>query len=648
MKTLQFRLTIDGVDDETLVVREYQGFESVSDSTDAQGLPVYGYRYQIDFASRNAGLTADKVVDSSALLEVVCDGEVVQRVHGIVRNFSQGDTGYSHTFYSLTLVPALERLSLRHNSRIFQQLDVPEILSILLQEMHITDYAVTLQREYAKREFCVQYRETDLEFFHRLAAEEGLMYTFEHSDEKHILVITDNPQGFEQLSEPVPYNALSGGVFETPYISAMREHQQAEVSEVQLSDYSFKKPAYHLSQAESGREMAYQRDGYEHYDYPGRFKDDANGQALTRVRLESLRRDAHTADGQSNEARLQGGKRFDLTDHPDSRINRDWLVVNIAHQGTQPQALEEYGGSGATTYANQLTVIPADRMWQMLARTKPQIKGPMVATVVGPEGEEIYCDVHGRVKLQFPWDRYGNSDAHSSCWVRVSQGWAGAQYGVVAIPRIGHEVIVTFLNGDPDQPLVTGRTYPGTNTTPYPLPENKTKTVIRTETHQGDGFNELSFEDQSGSEQIYLHAQKDTDALVENDATEHVKQNRNLTIDHDRYSRIKANDHHTVSGEARTQIGQSQSLVIDGELHLKAGEVWVNESGTEIHIKAGEKVVLEAGNELTLSAGGSFVKVDPSGVSLSGAMVNLNSGGRAGDGSGFGGELPENPRILIE
>ncbi|ENN6812332.1 type VI secretion system tip protein VgrG, partial [Vibrio fluvialis] len=323
-----------------------------------------------------------------------------------------------------------------------------------------------------------------------------------------------------------------------------------------------------------------------------------------------------------------------------------WLVVRVTSQGTQPQALEEAGGNGATTYANQISLIPAHRTWRATPQAKPQVDGPMIATVVGPQGEEIFCDEHGRVKLHFPWDRYSNGDEHSSCWVRVSQGWAGSQYGMIAIPRIGHEVIVSFLNGDPDQPIVTGRTYHATNTAPYTLPDNKTKTVLRTETHQGQGYNELSLEDQAGSEQIYLHAQKDFDGLIENDHTRVIKHDKHLTVENDRFTQIKNNQHLTVGGESRESVTGNRTLMVEGSLHVKTGSVWVNESGTEVHIKAGQKVVIEAGSEITVKAGGSFVKVDPAGVHLSGAGVNLNSGGSPGSGSGFSGQAATLPGNL--
>ncbi|ENJ7186401.1 type VI secretion system tip protein VgrG [Vibrio fluvialis] len=650
MATLKYQFHVEGLEDDTLVVRGFDGQETLSsERMNGQLLneqPCHGFRYELELASRLANLTPDMVVDKVAELTLYRDDILVQRVNGIVRRFTQGDTGHHHTFYSLTLVPALERLSLRHNSRIFQLNTVPEILSILLQEMGINDYAFALTRDCAQREFCVQYRETDLDFFHRLAAEEGLVYSFIHEEDKHTLIFSDASESLPKLGEPIPYNTLAGGMIESPYISALSVHTQSEVSQTALQDYSFKKPTYSFAQQAVGTEMDYQQPDYEHFDAPGRYKDDVSGKAFSQIRLDYLRRNAHTATGKSNQPLLRPGVKFDLQEHLDDTLNRDWLVVRVTSQGTQPQALEEAGGNGATTYANQISLIPAHRTWRATPQAKPQVDGPMIATVVGPQGEEIFCDEHGRVKLHFPWDRYSNGDEHSSCWVRVSQGWAGSQYGMIAIPRIGHEVIVSFLNGDPDQPIVTGRTYHATNTAPYTLPDNKTKTVLRTETHQGQGYNELSLEDQAGSEQIYLHAQKDFDGLIENDHTRVIKHDKHLTVENDRFTQIKNNQHLTVGGESRESVTGNRTLMVEGSLHVKTGSVWVNESGTEVHIKAGQKVVIEAGSEITVKAGGSFVKVDPAGVHLSGAGVNLNSGGSPGSGSGFSGQAATLPGNL--
>ncbi|HAS3628773.1 TPA: type VI secretion system tip protein VgrG [Vibrio cholerae] len=646
MATLAYSIEVEGLEDETLVVRGFHGQESLSNSV-FLGQPCYGFRYEVQLASRVSNLTAEQMVDKRAELKLYRNSQLVQRVHGIVRAFSQGDIGHHHTFYELTLVPALERLSLRHNSRIFQKQTVPEILSILLQEMGINDYAFALKRDCVQREFCVQYRESDIDFLHRLAAEEGLVYSFVHEAGKHTLYFSDASDASDSLSklpEPIPYNALAGGTMDTPYIHGLTYRTQAEVSEVQLKDYSFKKPAYSFLQTVQGTELDYQQTRYQHFDAPGRYKDDVNGAAFSQICLDYLRRHAHTATGQSNEPLLRAGYKFDLQEHLDPAMNRDWVVVSINHQGEQPQALQEEGGSGATTYSNQFSLIPGHLHWRAETQPKPQVDGSMIATVVGPEGEEIFCDEHGRVKIHFPWDRYSNGNEQSSCWVRVSQGWAGSQYGFIAIPRIGHEVIVSFLNGDPDQPIITGRTYHATNTPPYTLPEHKTKTVLRTETHQGEGFNELSFEDQAGKEQIYLHAQKDFDGLIENDHTTVIRHDHHLTVENDQFTQIKHNQHLTVEGESRTLVKLDSSSEIGGSLQQKIGSKAIYDAGTEVHLKAGNKLVLEAGNELTIKAGGSFIKVDAGGVHVVGSAINLNSGGSAGSGSGYGGKMAELPQ----
>jgi type VI secretion system secreted protein VgrG len=272
--------------------------------------------------------------------------------------------------------------------------------------------------------------------------------------------------------------------------------------------------------------------------------------------------------------------------------------------------------------------------------------GPQMAIVTGPEGEEIHCDEHGRVKVRFPWDRYAANDEYSSAWLRVSQGWAGGQYGFIAIPRIGHEVIVSFLDGDPDQPIITGRTFHATNTPPYALPEHKTRTTLKTRTHKGEGSNELRFEDEADQEQIYLHAQKDLDLLTENNRTEVIKNDSHLTVDNHRKVQIKGNDHVTVDGEKRETVGGDCSQTIGGTFHQTSAQGTLSEAGTEVHHKAGSKVVLDAGAELTLSAGGSFLKLDPSGVTLSGPGININSGGSSGTGSGQGVVMAEMPRVI--
>ena len=637
---LQFTVKVGALPESTFVVAEFVLEEALNGP----------FQLSLELASPQPDVDFGAVLDQPCELLIWYNGELQRRVCGVVSDFAQGDSGFRRTRYQLLVQPALWRLSLRQNSRIFQAQKPDEILSILLQEHGITDYAFALKNEHVQREYCVQYRETDLDFVNRLAAEEGLFYFHEFEQGKHRIVFADDAAALTAGPE-LFFNLGNRSLEQGPYVRQFHYREAVRTSDVELKDYSFKTPAYGLSHKQRGAELSHQRDTYQHFDSPGRYKLDPSGKAFAQHRLDALRNDAITGQGRSNCAALLPGQTFSLTEHPNGTLNADWQIVRISHSGQQPQALEEEGGSGPTVYHNEFGVVKASTTWRARigspqAPFKPMVDGPQIATVVGPEGEEIYCDEYGRVKLQFPWDRYGSSNDQSSCWVRVSQGWAGGQYGMMTIPRIGHEVIVSFLEGDPDQPIITGRTYHATNRPPYELPANKTRTVLRTETHQGEGFNELRFEDQAGKEEIYIHGQKDLNWLIENDAAWHIKHDEHRDIDNERVTRIKANDHLTVNGEKRDHIKADYSFTVDASMHQKLGQSLLVQAGQEVHIKVGDKLVLEAGAEITLKGGGSFVKVDPSGIKLVGPAIKLNAGGSAGSGSGWAGKAPVVPKAV--
>ncbi|MBD3895600.1 type VI secretion system tip protein VgrG, partial [Halomonas sp. ML-15] len=568
---LQFTLALASDDSLDLAVIDFTLEESLSAP----------FRLEVEFASRASDLSPEAFLDRELTLTVWQDGEPLRRVHGIAAEFSRGDRGHRRTFYSLVIRPALWRLSLRHNSRIFQNVSPLTIINTLCEERGITDVAFAVTREPEAREYCVQYRETDLAFIQRLAAEEGLFYFHEFEDDvggAHRLIFADDPQMLTALGER-SYHSRAGGSAPTRHVRRLKHVARVAPASATLKDYSFKQPAYaplHEHVAGDLEEHA-QRDDYEHYDYPGRYKQDASGEPFTKIRLEALRHDALTAEANSDLPELAPGSRFTLSDHDADSLNRDWQVVRITHRGEQPQALEEDGvtqsdANGMTRYHNDVVLTPGDTAWRPEPTPKPRVDGPQVAFVVGPEGEEIHCDEHGRVKVQFPWDRYAEPDDTASAWIRVAQGWAGGGYGSIAIPRIGHEIIVSFLEGDPDQPLITGRTYHAVNTPPYELPAHKTRTVIRTQSHQGEGFNELRFEDQADQEQIWLHAQKDLELLTNNDRTEEIGNDSHLMVHHDRISEIDSDDHHSVHGQRHEHTEGSQHLIVQGTLHVKAGQ----------------------------------------------------------------------------
>ncbi len=453
---------------------------------------------RLELASTDPSIQAAEILEQPVDLVVWQDGEPLRRFTGVVNEFVRGDAGHRRTRYELIIQPPLWRLGLMHNSRIFQTQSTEAIARTLLEERGIIDSVFDLKRTPEQREYCVQHRESDLAFLERLAAEEGWHYRYEHgsvdAETQPALIIADHHGDAPKL-EPAEYNAKAGGSSRRPVVYRFRYEERVRVASVAMKDYTFKNPAYGLMHQHASGDLKHRED-YQHYDYPGRFKADASGQPFTEARLQSLRNDASTASGESNRPDFSVGAKVELKEHDSAGLNREWLLTEVTHTGSQPQALEEEGGSEPTTYHNQFNAIPADLTWIPQRAHRPLMDGPQIAIVTGPEGEEIHCDEYGRVKVRFPWDRYSKNDEHSSAWLRVSQGWAGGQYGFMALPRIGHEVIVSFLDGDPDQPIITGRTHHISNTPPYGLPEHKTRTTLKTKTHKGEGSNELRFEDE--------------------------------------------------------------------------------------------------------------------------------------------------------
>jgi type VI secretion system secreted protein VgrG len=364
-----------------------------------------------------------------------------------------------------------------------------------------------------------------------------------------------------------------------------------------------------------------------------------------RVRMEELIADRETAQARTDLIGLKSGHKFKLQKHPVSGQNREYLVTSV--NWSAAEGAYGSGGGGGNFFDCDFQCIPADCTYRPARSTPlPKIEGPQTATVCGPSGEEIYVDKHGRVKVQFHWDRYGKADAGSSCWIRVSQPWAGAGFGGMAIPRIGQEVIVECIEADPDRPIITGRVYNGAATPPYELPGNATRTTIKTNSSKGGGgFNELRFEDKKGQEQLFIHAERNRDLRVKKDNLEYIGENEHIMVKKDQFEKIDGDAHLKVGGEQNEQIGESYSLKTGMNIFQKAGMRVAQEAGTEVHIKGGMNVVVEAGMMVTLKASGSFITIGPSGVSISGPMVLINSGGAAGSGAGCS---PVAPKIAKE
>ncbi|EEZ9682250.1 type VI secretion system tip protein VgrG, partial [Escherichia coli] len=437
-------------------------------------------------------------------------------------------------------------------------------------------------------------------------------HAYKSTDQSLVLCDTVRhlPESFE-----IPWNPNTRTEVSTLCISQFRYSAQIRPSSVVTKDYTFKRPGWPGRFDQEGQYQDYQRTQYEVYDYPGRFKG-AHGQNFARWQMDGWRNNAEVARGTSRSPEIWPGRRIVLTGHPQANLNREWQVVASELHGEQPQAVPGRQGAG-TALENHFAVIPADRTWRPQPLLKPLVDGPQSAVVTGPAGEEIFCDEHGRVRVKFNWDRYNPADQDSSCWIRVAQAWAGTGFGHLAIPRVGQEVIVDFLNGDPDQPIIMGRTYHQENRTPGSLPGTKTQMTIRSKTYMGSGFNELKFDDATGREQVYIHAQKNMDTEVLNDRTTTVKHDHRETVKNDQTVTIQEGNRlltvekgHKITGVLKGSLSEDvfqDRGTIAGSVHVDA----VNNGGEGDGIQAYTAI-----KEILLAVEESKIALTPDGIQL--------------------------------
>lgn len=634
----QFALKILGISHDFQVL-SFKGREGINSP----------YAFDIELISDRPDFDYPALRDVPAFLEIDSGGT---GFHGLLYSAAQGESGRRMTRYRVTLVPQLQYLAHRHNQRIFQHQNVPDIIAAVLKDHGILSdqYRFKLSVTYEPREYCVQYDESDLHFINRLCEEEGIHYHFEHAATEHVLVFGDDQTSFARLPD-APYQQDSGMVADHRVVRAFSAQSNTRTSRVTRRDYNFETPRLLMEAAHKGDAS---RD-LEDYDYPGRFADRARGKHLSHRAVERHRADHHVAEGRSDITGLVCGHFMPLTEHPRADWNDLWLLTELVHEGRQPQVLEESITSAdegdpdfQQGYRNFFVATP----WSVnhrpaLRHPKRVISGSQTAVVTGPHGEEIHCDQYGRVRVQFHWDREGQGDDKTSCWLRVSSSWAGGRYGGIAIPRVGMEVLVSFLEGDPDQPLITGCLYHAVNEVPYELPAHKTRTVFKTlSSPGGGGYNELRIEDRKGEEQIYIHAQRDWDENIEHDQHVRVGNERHDTVEANSYTELRKEEHRTTFLDRRVELKADDHLTVAKAQHTRIGTGQYVSVGKEFHLSTGQKVVIDAGAELTIQAGGSFIKLDPGGVTIVGAQVKINSGGAPGRGPGAHPVRPGNSEAV--
>ena len=593
--------------------------------------------------------------------------------NGYVSEFVQTRRSGRLAHYRMEVVPWLWFLTRTSDCRIFQEKTVPDIIKQVFRDHGFTDFEDRLSESYRTWEYCVQYRETDFSFVSRLMEQEGIYYYFVHENGKHTLILADGPSSHEPCPghETIPFHIPQTALPEQTYIRDWVIRQQVQPGVWAQTDFNFKNPTQDL-QVKAKITRGHAQPDFEMFEYPGEYVEFAEGETCARSRIDEIHTEFEEVQGQTDVRGVCTGCTFGLTGHPRQDQARTYLVTSARYHARTDEYQTVGVGTGEPrgelTFDCTFTAIDqAQRFRSRRITPKPLIRGPQTAIVVGKAGEEIWTDEYGRVKVQFHWDRYSAADENSSCWIRVSQGWAGKRWGAMYIPRIGQEVIVEFLEGDPDRPIITGRVYNGAAMPPYDLPANKTRSTLKSNsTIGGGGFNEIRFEDKKGGEQVFIHAQRNEDERVLNDSFEWIGNDRHRIVkkkqyelvEEDKHLHVKLNQYEQVNETMHLHVGKDLFKLVDNDGHQhvknnlnvkvdntlsetvgmnfqqKVGMSHAVDAGMDMHLKAGMNIVIEAGLTITLKAGGGFIVVGPTGVTISGTPVLINSGGSAGSGAG--------------
>jgi len=592
------------------------------------------FQMEVDLLSDQTALDFNQLIGTTATVRLELSGGETRYFNGCISRLVQSESEGKYGCYRATLVPWTWLLTRTADCRIFQKKTVPDIIEEVFKAHEFKDYKLSLSGSYREWEYCVQYRETDFNFISRLMEQEGIYYFFEHADGVHTLVLADGSSAHSVFAgyESMIYRPPTAHQKErSESVSDWVIEKEVQSGAYALADFNFKTTvAPIVSNASIDRQ--HPASAFEIYDYPGEFDDRDEGEAYAKVRIQELQARHEVLRAQGTVRGACVGSKFQLEDHPrDDQNGRDYLITAVSCQASAPAY--ESGQDESPFFSSTFTAMPASEPFRSARVTpKPIIQGPQTAIVVGKKGEEIDSDEYGRVRVQFHWDRYGKVDENSSCWVRVSQAVAGKGWGAMSVPRIGQEVIVEFLEGDPDQPIITGRVYNAKATVPYPLPQNQTISTFKSSTSKGGaGFNEIRFEDKKGEEQIFIHGEKNQDIRIKNDCFEWIGNNRHLVIKKDQLESVENNRHEKVTNDHSEEIGKDRNLTVKGkEAKEVTGSHSFKVTGAVIeefkdnhsemvtkdyYLKA-ENVVIEGATNVTLKVGGTSIALAADGIAM--------------------------------
>ena len=656
----EYFLTLPECEEDELLIEAMTGHEGVSQL----------FNFSLQLLSGQDAIDPRKIIGKPAILRIetwdmdASGGE--RHWNGYVSRFAQtgrmpsaDDDGYPIYTYECDIVPWLWFLTQHEDCRIFQEKTVPQIIETIFGEFGYDDFKMEVGDGHPVLEYCTQYNETTFDFISRLIEREGIYYYFRHSEiageTRHIVVFTDHNRSNPALEpEEIPFHH-EGQAEGADAIRSLRRDEQMRTRKVTVHGWNYANKGVLSENTPTVLEIGVDRD-LERYRYPGEVKDAAFPKQWSQVAMEAEESSHLHYRGDGQVRLLTPGHTFILCNHDYAPYNSEYIVLSVVHQGRNNLT----ANAGASDYNNTFTLQPhGDTVYRAPLHTpRGLVRGPQTAIVVGPPGEEIYTDEHGRVKVRFHWDRNvpgrttNTQDDRATCWIRVAQMWAGNGYGTMYVPRIGMEVVVDFLEGDPDQPIILGSVYNGVNRPPLDLPSEATRSTTKTLSSKGGGgFNELRFEDKKGHEEIFVHAQKNLQVRTGNCKTEavgvnsdlHVGKNHTQSIDENaastvgmnetisiglnRMLTVGADEHRTIGANQQTTIGANHSLTVGAACDLTVGSQFATEAGVGIDMKAGAKLVLEAGAVISIKAGPSSIVLSAAGVQITGPMIYLNSGG---------------------
>ncbi|HTU65327.1 MAG TPA: type VI secretion system tip protein TssI/VgrG [Steroidobacteraceae bacterium] len=678
MPTTQAKRTIQitsPLGKDALLVSQFSGVEQLSTL----------FQFDLELVSEKGDLHVEDILGKDVTINFDLPSGAKRHFHGFVTEFSQGSYDRRFHQYRATVRPWLWFLTRSADCRIFQNKSVAEIFEEVVKPYGFTDYKLKLTGAANKFEYCVQYRETDFNFISRLLEQEGICYWFQHAEGRHTMMLANDTSAHEKASgyETVPYFPP-----DSPEAARKRDHlaewsfsKSVLPGTFATTDYDFTAPKKSLA-GNSSISKSHSRANFEVFDYPADLAkfESSETSRVAKIRVQELQATHMVAHGKGDAAGLATGYKFKLDQYPRKDLNIEYLVTGAKYLVTNDPLTAGGAGAGAQCVVNVDAIDAKTPFRPARVTPRPTVQGAQTAIVVGKAGEDIYTDEHARVKVQFHWDRVGKSDENSGCWIRVAQTWAGKQWGAIHIPRIGQEVIVDFLEGDPDKPIITGRVYNGANMPPYDLPANKTQSGVKSRSSK-DGspanFNEIRFEDKKGSEQLLIHAEKNQDIEVENDETHWVGHDRKKTVDNDETSHIKGNrtetvdkdetitisgnrtetvgkdetisiskartetvgdnetvsigkdQQHSVGGNRTRNVTKDESITIGKKQDNSVGDARTTSVAKDDSLSVGKKLTIDAGDQITLKTGSASIVLKKDGtITIKGKDITIDGSGK--------------------